>query len=66
MSEEKKPEAGQDIENVEIEPLSDESLNSVAGGVACALDAGSDGCPSDECPSDECPSDECPSDGLAS
>jgi hypothetical protein len=66
MSEEnKKPE---EIENVEIEPLSDDGLDSVAGGrVAgiCAVEGSSDGCPSDGCPSDECPSDGCPSDGAA-
>jgi hypothetical protein len=53
-----------DIENVEIEPLSDDNLDSVAGGLSCSLDGDSDSCPSDGCPSDGCPSDGCPSDGA--
>ena len=63
MSENKKP-GEKDIENTEIEPLSDDNLDSVSGGLACLDSGSSDGCPSDGCPSDECPSDGCPSDGA--
>lgn len=59
MSEKDNEKKGQDklaeVENLEVEPLSEEDLESVAGG-AVAVEDPSDGCPTTfECPSDGCP-----------
>lgn len=45
-----------EVENVEVEPLSEDDLESVAGGNAEVISDPSDGCPTTfECPSDGCP-----------